>query len=508
LKRVELPEVSSNMEHFSRLLPNLPKLFDNNPSETKSEAKSEVDEAVENPQTPEEVPLVSSHENLAFEEEDKQLEPKDTSADSTTSTMETTLESIDSEGSHDLKDSQQEGDDSGISVSHVNGSDVSPTAQGTTTGGGEDDQNHEESEHHMQPVLKSISAFAMNFMVVSPPEIQVDKPLTLSAAAKGLDKKDAPPPSPPPSPRRHTEHNIKNTIEKNTLLPEAALIKRRHSDFAVSAPRPINEELAIADLKKRGSPETSSARKGSQPDVIRVAKGPQWSPSLERRKIEEAKKGKKAETRRKTLAELALEAGYTPSPESTEPSVAHPKALQVTKAEASRGSNESLLSDPGEEHYSSVPVTGELFVSLRYEMPSKRFEVHVHSANNLACADAKKSSSDPYVKSYLLPDKRSKRKTKPKKDTLNPHFDEVLEYFIGYDELLTRILCLSVWHKSIARNYFLGEVKIPVNNFVEAGNSLEQPIAKWFNLTDKVSMFTFFSERIKTQFSLAISVRY
>ena len=31
------------------------------------------------------------------------------------------------------------------------------------------------------------------------------------------------------------------------------------------------------------------------------------------------------------------------------------------------------------------------------------------------------------MKSYLLPDKRSKRKTKPKKDTLNPHFDEVLE---------------------------------------------------------------------------------
>ena len=60
-----------------------------------------------------------------------------------------------------------------------------------------------------------------------------------------------------------------------------------------------------------------------------------------------------------------------------------------------QGSNESLVSDPGEEHYSSVPVTGELFVSLRYEMPSKKFEVHVHSANNLACADAKKSSSDP-----------------------------------------------------------------------------------------------------------------
>jgi len=56
-----------------------------------------------------------------------------------------------------------------------------------------------------------------------------------------------------------------------------------------------------------------SARKGSNPDVIRVARGPQWSPSLERKKLEEAKKGKKTETRRKTLAELALEAGYTVS---------------------------------------------------------------------------------------------------------------------------------------------------------------------------------------------------
>ena len=187
------------------------------------------------------------------------MDPKDTSVDSTTSTMETTLESIDSEESHDLKDSQKERDDSGISVSHVNGSDVSPTEPGTTTDGGEDDQDHEESRHHMQPILKSIGAFAMQFTVVSPPEIKVDKPLTLSAAAKGIDKKDTPPPStPPPSPRRHTDHSIKNTIKKNTLLPEAALIKRRHSDFAVSAPKPINEELAMADLKKRGSASGTS----------------------------------------------------------------------------------------------------------------------------------------------------------------------------------------------------------------------------------------------------------
>lgn len=144
------------------------------------------------------------------------------------------------------------------------------------------------------------------------------------------------------------------------------------------------------------------------------------------------------------------------------------------------------MNEHGEDHYSSIPVTGELYVSLRYEMRSNKFEVHVHSANNLASADPKRGSSDPYIKTYLLPDKRSKRKTKTKKDTLNPKYDELLEYFIGYDELLTRTLHMSVWHKVIGRNFFLGEVRIPMNEFIEAhGNSLQQTIAKWFTLTDK-----------------------
>jgi len=52
-------------------------------------------------------------------------------------------------------------------------------------------------------------------------------------------------------------------------------------------------------------------RKGSIPEIVK--RGPQWSPSLERKRQEEAKQGKKKEERRKTLAELALEAGYTVS---------------------------------------------------------------------------------------------------------------------------------------------------------------------------------------------------
>lgn len=55
---------------------------------------------------------------------------------------------------------------------------------------------------------------------------------------------------------------------------------------------------------------SETARKGSVPDVVNISKGPQWSPRLERKRQEDAKKGKKKEERRKTLAELALEAGY------------------------------------------------------------------------------------------------------------------------------------------------------------------------------------------------------
>ncbi|XP_022799657.1 synaptotagmin-like protein 4 [Stylophora pistillata] len=468
------------MDHFARLLPSFPKLFDNNKSETNSEVKPETDQNDSKTQTlPEQEPLVLSRENLAFEEDEKHLEPKDTSADSASSTLETTVELMESETGPDAKELEKEGDNSGISVGQVNGNDVISA---------EEETRHDENDQgpKMKPVLESISAFALQFMDANAPEIKVDKPQTLFSVATG-DSSDTPPEKTPQSPRRHTEHNVTNKLlEKNSLLPEAALTKRRHSDFAVSAPRPVNDELASQDLKKHDSVGAgqSIVRKGSHPDVIRASRGPQWSPSLERKRLDEAKKGKKKDERRKTLAELALEAGYTPNID-TEMPVYQPGSLQVIKADPSKGSSESLLSEHGEEHYNSVPVTGELFVSLRYEMPSKRFEVHVLSANNLSSADAKRSSSDPYVKTYLLPDRRSKRKTKTKKDTLNPHFDEILEYFMGYDELLTRTLHLSVWHKMIGRNCFLGEIKIPMNHFVEAGNSLERPVAKWFNLTEK-----------------------
>ncbi len=70
-------------------------------------------------------------------------------------------------------------------------------------------------------------------------------------------------------------------------------------------------------------------------------------------------------------------------------------------------------------------ISGEIHVSLEYK-PGK-LRVTIHNARNLAAADFG-GSSDPYIKTYLLPDrsKHSKRLTEIKKNTLNPVYEETV----------------------------------------------------------------------------------
>ncbi|XP_069751625.1 synaptotagmin-like protein 1 isoform X2 [Narcine bancroftii] len=106
-------------------------------------------------------------------------------------------------------------------------------------------------------------------------------------------------------------------------------------------------------------------------------------------------------------------------------------------------------------------VRGSITFSLYYNEYSNEFQIHVVQCNDLA--GAKKNHSNPYVKSYLLPDKssQSKRKTSVKKKTLNPTFNEQLTYKREKADLQSRTLNLSVWHRDhFGHNLFLGEVEI------------------------------------------------
>ncbi|CAG2162873.1 unnamed protein product [Oppiella nova] len=146
----------------------------------------------------------------------------------------------------------------------------------------------------------------------------------------------------------------------------------------------------------------------------------------------------------------------------------------------------SVYSAAGGGRYGSVAVTGEILFSISYNYKAGAMEVYIRECRNLAPVDTKRMRSDPYVKVYLLPDrtKSGKRKTKVKKHTLNPVFEEVLKFYMTISEVETRDLWLTVWHSDIfGRNDFLGEVSLPLGHEV-----FETPGLKWYPLQERVGV--------------------
>ncbi|KAG6932677.1 synaptotagmin like 4 [Chelydra serpentina] len=130
------------------------------------------------------------------------------------------------------------------------------------------------------------------------------------------------------------------------------------------------------------------------------------------------------------------------------------------------GSMVSIYSEAGD--FGNVCVTGEIAFSLSYEHKTQILFIHVKECRQLAYADEAKKRSNPYVKTYLLPDKsrQGKRKTTIKRNSVNPLYNELLKYEISMSHLLTRTLQFSVWHHDrFGRNTFLGEVEIPMNSW-------------------------------------------
>ncbi|KAJ7403819.1 Synaptotagmin-like protein 4 [Pitangus sulphuratus] len=128
------------------------------------------------------------------------------------------------------------------------------------------------------------------------------------------------------------------------------------------------------------------------------------------------------------------------------------------------GSMVSIYSEAGD--FGSVAVTGGISFSLSYEQKTQTLFIHVKECRQLAYGDEGRKRSNPYVKTYLLPDKsrQGKRKTTIKRNTINPLYNELLKYEISKSLLLTRTLQFSVWHHDrFGRNTFLGEVEVPLD---------------------------------------------
>ncbi|XP_063063227.1 uncharacterized protein LOC134455821 isoform X2 [Engraulis encrasicolus] len=116
--------------------------------------------------------------------------------------------------------------------------------------------------------------------------------------------------------------------------------------------------------------------------------------------------------------------------------------------------------------FGGVEVQGSIQFTLNYVHKLKEFHIFVVQCKNLATADHKRNRSDPYVKSYLMPDKTGlgKRKTSVKKKTVNPLFNEILRYRVRMDYLKSQVLNLSAWHHdTFGKNSFLGEVELDLS---------------------------------------------
>ncbi|NXU33896.1 SYTL4 protein, partial [Drymodes brunneopygia] len=130
------------------------------------------------------------------------------------------------------------------------------------------------------------------------------------------------------------------------------------------------------------------------------------------------------------------------------------------------GSMVSIYSEAGD--FGSVAVTGGISFSLSYEQRTQTLFIHVKECRQLAYGDEGRKRSNPYVKTYLLPDKsrQGKRKTTIKRNTINPLYNELLKYEISRSLLLARTLQFSVWHHDrFGRNTFLGEVEVPLDTW-------------------------------------------
>ncbi|XP_036418317.1 extended synaptotagmin-2 isoform X2 [Colossoma macropomum] len=87
---------------------------------------------------------------------------------------------------------------------------------------------------------------------------------------------------------------------------------------------------------------------------------------------------------------------------------------------------------------------GQIELTIRHSSHRNKLVVVVHQCRNLiAFTD---SGSDPYVRLYLLPDKRrsGRRKTHTMKKKLNPTFDESFEFTVSLVELHRRTLDVAV----------------------------------------------------------------
>ncbi|NWS68744.1 SYTL2 protein, partial [Crotophaga sulcirostris] len=162
--------------------------------------------------------------------------------------------------------------------------------------------------------------------------------------------------------------------------------------------------------------------------------------------------------------------------------------LSGSSGMASLSSVSSSLMSIYSADFGNVDVKGNIQFAIDYVEQLNELHILICQCNDLAVADVKRQRSDPYVKTYLLPEKYKlgKRKTSVKKKTFNPVYNEILRYKIEKSLLKNQSLNISVWHHdTFGRNSFLGEVELDLGSWDWNDKSNKQ--INWYPLKPRTS---------------------
>ncbi|XP_072110129.1 extended synaptotagmin-2-A isoform X2 [Mobula birostris] len=124
---------------------------------------------------------------------------------------------------------------------------------------------------------------------------------------------------------------------------------------------------------------------------------------------------------------------------------------------------------------------GQIQLTLRHSSQRNKLIVVVHACRNLIAFS--EDGSDPYVRLYLLPDKRrsGRRKTSVVKRQLNPVYDETFEFIVSQAEVQKRTLDVAVKNSGgfLSRDKgLLGKLLIEMTEEVTKGST------QWYDLTE------------------------
>jgi len=141
--------------------------------------------------------------------------------------------------------------------------------------------------------------------------------------------------------------------------------------------------------------------------------------------------------------------------------------------------NEENEPEEIEETPQNTDFKGRIHYRLEYDFTTQELKVTIIECSDLPPTDWSTGLTDPFVKVYLLPDKKPKYETKVHRKNLNPKFDQTFVFKnLPYVDTFDKTLVFAVYdYDRFSSSDQTGEFQLPLNQVDLAG-----PVQEWKDL--------------------------